>query len=130
MPSNQNRHVIVTEWADIDAAPQVSDRDKQRVATIFSEQSWAHVVWIPAWVLDDADKDIETVESSEHLAVGRVDDYSEDAWRLRQTHLSDGYPPKNFLPKSAVVVFKRLLEKGETIETPQQGLDAFAGVDS
>lgn len=129
MPSDahRDRHVIVSEWADIDRAPQVADRDKQRVATILSEQSWEHVVWIPQWVLDDSDKDIETVEASDHLAVGDIEDYSEKAWEFVQPHRQDpNGVPGGYLPKSAVVVFERL--RGvETIETPQQGLDAFAG---
>lgn len=123
------RYVYVGEWADIERTPEsgISDRDKQRVATIFTEQSWDHVVWIPGWLLED--KDVETVESSDHLAVGDVDDYSEKAWRLWQPHRNEGaIEPNEFLPKSEVVVFERA--RGvETIETPQQGLAAFAGGD-
>lgn len=120
------RHYPVAEWADIDAADRPSERAKQRVATILSEQSWDYVVWIPEWLLEDDDKDIETVESSAHLAVGEIDDYSEKAWRFTQPHRSGD--PGGYLPKSSVVVFDRV--RGvESIETPQQGLAAFAGGD-
>lgn len=119
-------HLIVAGWDDIDRATEPTDRDKQRVASIFSEQSWDYVVWIPTWLLDDADKDVETVEASTHLAVGDVEDYSDKAWRLHQPHRNSGIDePKAFLPKSSVVVFERA--RGvEAIETPQQGLGAFA----
>lgn len=123
MPGSDDRHVLVAAWADIDAAPDASDRAKQRVATIVSEQAWDHVVWLPTWLLDDADKDIATVENSDHLAVGDVEDYSTKAWQLTQRHREGA--PESFLPKSQVVVFERL--RGvETIATPQAGLSAFA----
>lgn len=119
-----DRYHLVSEWSDIESAPDVSDRDKQLVATILSEQAWDHIVWIPEWLLED--KDVETVESSDHLAVGDVDDYSEKAWKFTQPHLRDGYPPKLYLPKSQVVVFERV--RGvEEVQTPQTGLAAFDG---
>jgi hypothetical protein len=123
-------HVIVREWTDIDAAPgNVSGVDKQRVATIFTEQSWDHVVWLPTWLLEDDSKDIETVESSDHLAVGDVTDYSEKAWQFVQPHRdgADGLgDPGGYLPKSQVVVFERA-DGLEAVDSPQAGLDAFAG---
>ena len=123
MLSATDRHISVSEWDDIDSAPKVSEAAKQRVATIFSEQSWDHVVWIPAWLLKDGDKDIETVESSDHLAVGDVDDYSEKAWEFTQTHRN---VLPQYLPKSSVVAFERV--RGvEEITTPQMGLASFAG---
>lgn len=118
-----NRHIAVASWDDIDTAPEASPRAKQRVATIFTDQSWDHVVWLPSWLLEDSDKDIETVEASDHLAVGDVEDYSDDAWEFEQPHRNGlgGY-----LPKSSVVVFERV--RGvEEIATPQKGLTAFAG---
>ncbi|AJF28133.1 hypothetical protein SG26_20515 (plasmid) [Haloarcula sp. CBA1115] len=115
-------HIAVSSWDDIDAAPEASSRVKQRVATIFTEQSWDHVVWLPSWLLEDSDKDIETVDASDHLAVGDVEDYSDKAWKFEQPHRNGlgGY-----LPKSSVVVFERV--RGvEEIATPQTGLAAFA----
>ncbi|GAA3882728.1 hypothetical protein [Haloarcula argentinensis] len=118
-----DRHIAVSSWDDIDAAPEASPRAKQRVATIITEQSWDHVVWLPSWLLEDSDKDIETVEASDHLAVGGVEDYSDDAWQFAQTHRN---VLPEFLPKSSVVVFERA--RGvEEISTPQTGLTAFAG---
>jgi hypothetical protein len=120
-----DRHIAVASWGDIDAAPEASPRAKQRVATIITEQSWDHVVWLPSWLLEDSDKDIETVEASDHLAVGDVEDYSDKAWEFTQTHRT-ALP--QFLPKSSVVVFERV--RGvEEIATPQTGLAAFAGGD-
>lgn len=119
-----NRHIAVAEWADIEAAPDVSDRDKQRVATILTEQEWDHVVWVPTWLLEDGDKDVETVEASDHLAVGEISDYSEKAWRFVQPHREGS--PGGYLPKSQVAVFVRL-EGMDTVETPQTGLTAFTG---
>lgn len=117
-----DRHVVVSEYADLDRAPDVSDRERQRVATIFTEQSWEYVVWVPEWLLDE--KDIEAVESSDHLAVGDVGDYSEKAWSFGQPHRNQ--PRTQYLPKSQVVVFERA--RGvETVATPQAGLAAFAG---
>jgi hypothetical protein len=122
MPSD-DRHVAVATWGDIDGAPEASGVAKQRVAMIFTEQSWDYVVWVPHWLLEDGDKDIATVTNSDHLAVGDVEDYSAKAWRLIQRHRERS--PESFLPKSQVIVFERL--RGvETIETPQTGLSAFA----
>lgn len=124
--------VRVREWTDIDAAPDVvSGVDKQRVATIFTEQSWDHVVWIPTWLLEDDEKDIKTVESSDHLAVGDVTDYSDKAWQFVQPHRDgeDGLgDPGGYLPKSQVVVFERS-DGLEAVDTPQADLSAFGGAD-
>lgn len=119
-----DRHIVVAEWADIERAPEADDRAKQRVATIFTEQSWDHVVWVPAWLLDE--KRVGTVQGSDHLAAGTVEDYSEKAWRLNQRHLTQTAweDPREFLPKSQVVVFERA-DGIEAIATPQRGLDAF-----
>ena len=118
-----DRHVTVSDWADLKGAPEASEGAKHRVATIFTEQEWDAVVWIPEWLLEDDEKDIETVESSAHLAVGDVEDYSEKAWEFTQTHRN---VLPQFLPKSSVVVFER--PGGvEEIETPQTGLAAFGG---
>jgi hypothetical protein len=119
----RNEKIPVTNWDTIDAADTLDDPEKQRVATIFTESSWDIVVWIPEWLLEDKD-DIATVESAAQLAVGRIEDYSEKAWKFEQRH--GDLTTEEFLPKSSVVVFSRV--RGvEEIETPQQGLDAFAG---
>ena len=119
-------HILVTDWDTIERATGVSERDKQRVATILSEQSWDYVVWIPEWLLDDSDKDVETVEASDHLAVGDVDDYSEKAWQLWQPHRFEGLrEPSAFLPKSSVVVFERATGV-DAIDTPQVGLTEWS----
>ena len=111
---------VVREWSDIATASKASDRDKQRVATLL-EEGRNCVVWLPTWLLDAEDKDVKTVEASEHLAVGGVEDYSEKAWSFTQS-TTDG--PAVFLPKSAVVLFERG-EDVESIETPQRGLTSF-----
>ena len=117
-------HIIVSDWDDIEHAPEASARDKQRVATIFSEQSWDYVVWIPEWLTDE--KAVETVEASDHLAVGDVDDYSTKAWQLWQPHRFDGRrEPSAFLPKSSVIVFERATDV-DAIETPQVGLTEWS----
>ena len=113
---------LVADWEDIQQARPLSERDKQRVATIFSEQSWDHVVWLPEWLLEDGDKDVETVEASDHLAVGDVEDYTEKAWSFRQPHEAD---VQEYLPKSSVTVFERG-RSVESIDTPQRGLGSFA----
>ncbi|OYR64123.1 hypothetical protein [Halorubrum ezzemoulense] len=111
---------LVREWSDIAAATKPSGRDKQRVATLL-EEGRNCVVWVPTWLLDAEDNDIATVEASEHLAVGGVEDYSEKAWSFTQS-TTDGSAV--FLPKSAVVLFERG-EGVESIETPQRGLASF-----
>lgn len=116
--------IVVREYADIERADALTDVERQRVATILTEQSWDHVARIASWVLDDGEKDIATVESSDHLAVGTVEDYSPKAYRLVQRH-RDG-SPSAFLPKSATVVFQRGAGV-ESVDTPQTGLAAFAG---
>jgi hypothetical protein len=114
--------IPVGSYEAIDAVNELSEVEKQRVATLISEQSWNNIVWIPEWLRSE--KDIVTVESADHLAVGRIEDYSEKAWRFEQRH--DDISTDEFLPKSATVVFERM--RGvEAIETPQQGLDAFGG---
>ena len=118
---HHDRHIIVHGWNDIDSAPDVSGRDKHRVATILSEQSWDVVAWVPKWLLED-DKSLETVDGSDQLVVGNIRVYSEDSWAVEQIGDDNGMP--EFLPKSQTVVFERA--KGtETIETPQAGLDSF-----
>lgn len=119
----RDEKIPVTNWDTIDAADALDDVEKQRIATIFTEQSWDVVVWIPEWLLEDK-SDIATVKSAAHLAVGRIGDYSEKAWKFEQRH--GDLATEEFLPKSSVVVFSRVRGVGE-IETPQQGLDAFAG---
>jgi len=111
---------LVREWSDIAAASKPSGRDKQRVATLL-EEGRNCVVWVPTWLLDAEDNDVATVEASEHLAVGGVEDYSEKAWSFTQS-TTDGSAV--FLPKSAVVFFERG-EDVESIETPQRGLASF-----
>jgi hypothetical protein len=122
----RNEKIPVTNWDTIDAADALDDPEKQRVATIFTEQSWDIVVWIPEWLLEDK-SDIATVESAAQLAVGRIEDYSEKAWKFEQRH--GDLTTEEFLPKSSVVVFSRVRGVNE-IETPQQGLDAFASAGS
>ena len=119
-------HVSVGSWTDIDAAPDaVSGRDKELVASVFREQEWEHVVWIPDWLLDDADRDIELVESSDNVAVGDVSDYSEKAWRFSQPHLETATDDATtYLPKSQVVVFERLGDL-DGLKTPQRGLTDY-----
>ena len=120
--AGSERHYVVESWSDIDAASTPNGRDKQRVAALL-EDGQNCVVWLPSWLLDAEDKDIETVEASEHLAVGGVGDYSEDAWSFSQSHRDDS---GSYLPKSSVVVFER--GDGVTeIETPQRGLTSFGG---
>lgn len=120
-------HVIVREWSHIDHAPQVVNGvEKQRVATIFTEQEWDFVVWIPTWLLEETrERDIETVEASDHLAVGDVEDYSAKAWSFVQPHRGGA---GGYLPKSQVVVFERAAGM-ETVDTPQAGLTEFGGAD-
>lgn len=119
-------HVVVADWNDIDAAPDaVSGRDKDLVASVFRNQSWETVVWIPDWLLEDADRDIDLVESSDHLAVGNVSDYSDKAWKFSQPHLETATDDATtYLPKSQVVVFERL-DKLDDLNTPQRGLTDF-----
>ena len=118
------QHIAVGEWSDIARADGVGQRDKQRVATIFSEDAWDTVIWLPDWILEDSDKDLGTVEASDHIAVGDVEDYSEKAWQFVQPHRKGD--PGGYLPKSQVVVFERV-PGVETIETPQHGLSDFGG---
>lgn len=124
--ADQGDHIIVGEWADLRRAPPpVSEKDRLRVATIFNEQSWRTVVWIPTWLLEDKD-DLETTEMSDHLVVGELEDYSEDAWQLFQPHRNEGLlEPNEYLPKSQVVVFERSRTLDGEIDTPQRGLAEF-----
>jgi hypothetical protein len=123
-------HIVVSSYEDLERASRPSDRACQRVATIFSEQSWDYVLWIPEWLLEEPDKEITTVQGSDHLAVaGDVEDYSQKAWRLWQKERigtdADLEGASAFLPKSSVVVFERGVDV-DVIETPQQGLTEFA----
>lgn len=126
--SDEGSHVAVANWDSIESIqhPELTDRERQRVATIFTEQKWDNVVWMPTWLLEDGGKDVETVESSTRLAVGDVADYSEKAWSFGQPHRNQ--PRTQYLPKSQVIVFERAGGVDE-IETPQVGLTAFDGGD-
>jgi hypothetical protein len=118
-------HVVVGSWNDIDDAPGVvSGRDKDLVASVFRDQNWTYVVWIPDFILDDADRDVDLVESSDHLAAGGVSDYSDKAWKFSQPYRETATDDAtSFLPKSQVVVFERLDDLD--LNTPQQGLTDF-----
>lgn len=120
-------HILVGEWSDIDGAPNaVSGREKQLIASIFRKQEWQHIVWIPTWLLDDADREIGLVESSDHVAVGDVTDYSEKAWQFTQPHLETPTDDAtSYLPKSQVVVFERLGDLDD-LRTPQTGLMEYS----
>jgi hypothetical protein len=114
---------------DIDAAPQAVDGvEKEHVAAVFRNQSWTYVVWIPDWLLEESgdDRDIETLENSDHLAVGDVSDYSDKAWRFSQPHRKGD--PGGYLPKSQVVVFERM-DGLDDLDTPQKGLTDYANDD-
>lgn len=127
MSDGPGDHIAVSNWGDIDAGPDVvSGRDKQRVATVFRDMEWDSVVWIPDWILDDDDDtDLETVEASDNLVVGQVDDYSAKSWRVYQPHRKDESPdPGGYVAKSQTVHFERTPGL-EDIDTPQTGLDAF-----
>jgi len=118
-------HIVVSSYADIDNARRVSGAEKQRVADLFSSTSWDHIVWFPTWLLEDGDKDIETVEASDHLAVGTCEDYSAKAVRFYQPHRKDeSADPGGYAPKKSVIWFERLPSL-ETLETPQKGLTDF-----
>lgn len=114
-------HIVVSSFADVDVARRLSGQEKQRVADLFSSTSWDHVVWFPDWLLEDDDKDIETVEASDHLAVGTCKDYSEKAVQFSQPH-RDG--AGGYAPKQSIVWFERGPSL-ETLETPQKGLTDF-----
>lgn len=115
------RHVIVGGWSAIDSAPDISGRDKHRVAAIFDQEAWEFVVWLPEWLIEQ--KKLQTVSGSESVVVGKISDHSEKAWIVEQRHIRNGVDGE-FVPKSQAVVFERA--KGtESIETPQSGLDAF-----
>ena len=117
------RRIYVQEWADLQQADDPSDAELKRVASVFSRKSWDFVIWVPSWVLDDEDKEIETVASSDHLVgADGVEDYSEKAWQIYQRSCPWG----EYLPKSAVWVFERA-EGIESIDTPQADLTAFGG---
>jgi hypothetical protein len=120
-----HRHVVVSDAAGLERAHDcVPEPARQRVATIFTEQSWDHVVWLPEWLLENDDKDVEPVSESAQLAVGEVTDYSEKAWKLLQPHRHNA-TWGDYLPKSAVVVFERGAGV-EAVKTQQAGLTAFA----
>jgi hypothetical protein len=62
---------------------------------------------------------LDPVSGGKTLYVGTVDDYSEKSWRVTQ---SDGQSA--YVAKSQTVVFERATE---SVGSPQQALDAFAG---
>lgn len=116
-------HVPIKEWGDIDLSPSVvSGEDKDCVAQLLRETDWKTVVWVPAWMIENDDKSIGTVEVPKNLVVGQCNDYSEAAWRLYQPHLEDA---GEYLPKSQVVVFEVEGALGD-LDSPQQGLSDFA----
>lgn len=127
MTDGPGDHVTVNDWNDIDAAPdQVCGQDKDRIAALFRDglaDGADAIGWFPDFVLDDDDRDVDLVENSDHLAMGSVEDYSDDAWRFTQPHLS-GKRDALFAPKSWTVMFERG-SRMEDLETPQSGLGDF-----
>lgn len=120
-------HVYVTDWSAIDAAPErVSGRDKQQVADLFRTTDWKWVAWVPTWKLNEEAQSIATVQGSDHLCVGHVEDYSDKAWRFTQPHRKDEVTDYGcYLPKSAAVIFERA-DNLEDLDTPQARLGDFA----
>lgn len=119
-------HIVVSDFGDVDAAPNLSGKEKQLVAELFRSTDWDSIVWFESWLLADEEKDIQTVEGSENLAVGTVEDYSEKAIRFAQPHRRDATnDPSSFAPKTCIV----WLERGSRLsdlETPQAGLGDYA----
>jgi len=119
-------HIVVSDLGDVDAARKLSGKEKELVAEKFRKTDWDHIVWFESWLLDDDDKDIQTIEASENLAVGVVEDYSEKAIRFTQPHRKDEVgDPGGYAPKKCVI----WLERGpgiEDLETPQGRLGDFA----
>lgn len=122
LTDHPDRHVIAGGWDAIDAAPEVDGREKHRIATIFTDQSWEFVVWLPEWLTDD--KEIEPVGGSQQLFVGNVFDHSKKAWLVKQPQYTG--QPDSFIPKSQAVIFERP-QGTDRIETPQAGLSSFGG---
>lgn len=108
--------VHVESYDDLDSQSKITSRAADVIAELFSE-GIETVVYIPGWMADDTD--LDPIAGGKTLFVADVKDYSEKSWMVSQP---DGQA--EFLAKSQVRVFQRATD---TIDSPQQGLDQFAG---
>jgi hypothetical protein len=118
---SEQREFTVSNWSDIDSVPELETRQKERIAHVLTEDVMDVVMWIPQWVYDDDDTDIETLSGSHTLLTGTIVDYSDAAWQVSQVD-ADTDTQSFFIPKSESYVFR---SSGDDVESPQQKLGGF-----
>ena len=111
-----DREYTVSDWHDIDSIPELETREKERIAHVLTDGDCDVVMWIPQWVYESEETEIETFSATQQLLTGTITDYSDDAWGVVQSGRSF------FIPKSESYVFR----SGDSdIDSPQQKLGGF-----
>ena len=98
-----------------DAHSDIGGRDVETIRSVLVNNPDATVAWLKDWIAEE--KDLEYVESSDQVAVVRIDRETDKAWGVLQ---AGGYDVV-WLPKSQSRVF--MLAAGvEDIDSDQQTL--------
>lgn len=114
-PDTDREHTV-SDWHDIDSIPELETREKERIAHVLTDGEYDVVMWIPQWVYESEETDIETLSATQQLLTGTINDYSADAWAVEQSGRSF------FIPKSESYVFR---SSDSDIDSPQQKLGGF-----
>jgi hypothetical protein len=111
---------IISSYGDLAANPDLGGRDVDAVATLLLDHGhkddWL-IAWVPKWILEDADKDVDVANSARQVVHGRIDHETEKAYLLAQGR-DDAW-----LPKSVIARFERA--EDADIRIPQRGLAEF-----
>lgn len=111
--------VHVESYDDLDNQSKITTRAADVIAELFSE-GIETVVFVPKWIGDDTE--LEPISGGSTLFVADVKDHSEKSWMVSQPGSQ-----AEFIAKSQARVFQRAADE---IDSPQQGLNAFATGDS
>ena len=107
--------IHVESYSDLEDHPKIRSRAADVITELFSE-GIETVIYIPKWIGDDTE--LEPISGGDTLFVADVKDHSEKSWMVSQPGSQ-----AEFIAKSQARVFRRATDE---IESPQQGLDAFA----
>lgn len=111
---------VTTVSSATDVRDAHADVDGRAVAVIRRHvEDGATVAWVAAWLLEDGDKDLRTVEGHDQVAVGDLQRETEKAWQLDQPD-TDAEPV--WLPKSQARIF-RLAEGVTDVASDQRTLE-------
>jgi hypothetical protein len=94
----------VEKKSDVAALPKMDGWDLEELVRSIRDDGHDAYVWIPDWLADDEERDLEPLPRT-NVFPGGVEDYSDDAWRLVQWHRKGEVDdPGAYLPKEWTIV--------------------------